>query len=790
VNRGVVVERVKPYSAGLLSSFAIALFFLSALIGRSFFFHFDILGLHLPQRYFVARSLADGVVPFWCPDKMCGYPIFAEGQPGIFYPPNILNLVFPVWYATNLLVVLHFIFMFWGTYLLLRRELSDISSAVGGLGCAFSGFVIAHIHHLPALECAAWLPWVLWSLDGALHKGRSKVVPVIFLLLSYLAGHSHTFLIVLVAALSYALLNVFRVAEKPKYLLYVVGLAVLPFLLAAPYFLSQMELFHHSTRYLKTQAPFAFQGSLVPVQLLDLFAPGLSGDPAWADFACPVLAVWEMLLYPGLLIVLFVWAVDSKRPNGLLFLSLFFVFLLLSLGKYSAFGGVIAKIPVVGKLRDPVRWWWAAGLFLSVAAAYGFERAIVDMDRGTLKRVLFAAAVSVSVILVGAFAVVPLFEKPGLTERLPLLLSAQLGLLVLVVVLALYAIIKRDRRIAWLLFLISIVDVGRNVDRSLVLGDPNWLKLPPSISEVAEKPRVFSLFNIVPYSFFGWRDDEPRSLARFAFGPMTMNFDIPMIWGYQTASGISPLAPAWVYRFRENTRVGIRFDLETVSSLFSSSEVVMKGWDEVDSGVDGLRIYVDSDPAPYCRLAGKVWPARNDDELYAILNGEDFDPRKEAVVSGVEGLSDMDDSGVAGECEVAERWANGVRLEASSSGRALLVISETDYPGWRVWVDGRPARVVRTNGRFLGVALDEGEHEVLFRFRPTYLWWGILASLVSIAALVLLGRLRFGAAVDDAKIMQAILAVIAVFLVLGVLLRLGAWSGSLEECINAVMFLI
>jgi len=784
------LARAKSYAAGIVASFFILLFFLSALIGRSFFFHFDLLGSYLPQRYFVARSISDGIVPFWCPDRMCGYPIFAEGQAGIFYPPNALNLVLPVWYATNLLIIFHLVFAFWGAYLVLRKELSDISSAVGGIGYVLSGFVIWHISHLSALECAAWLPWALWSIEKSIVSNRSKFLPILFLLFSYLAGHGQTFFIVSFATVAYALLNIFRVSDKPRFLLYIVGLFLLPFFIAAPYFFSQLELVFHSSRYIKTQAAFSWEGSLLPVQLLDLFIPGLTGDPAHADFACPVAAIWEMLLYPGLLIALFVWAVDSKRPRGLLFLGLFFMFFVLSLGKYSLFGEFIARAPFIGKLREPVRWWWAAGLFLSFSAAYGFERVIVDREWKAVKRAGIGVLVTAAVILIGAFVIIPAFSEVKSVHKIGSLLPLQFGLLVAVFVLSVFAVKRSYRGIAWLLFLISIADVGRNIDRTLVLGDPRWLHLPANIAGIAQRPRIFSIFDMTSYSFFGWREDEKKAMERFASGPLTMSLDIPMIWGYKTASaGFSPLLPVWVDEYRDSTNVGVRLDLEMVSSIFLPGEVNIKGWQEVNSGVDGIRIFVNSEPAPYCRILGKVLRVKTKNELFGILNSEKFNLRSEAVVLGGSDklLDGMSDSSVEGNCEVSESWANGVKLKVRSGGQALFMISETAYPGWQAWVDGEKAQVVTVDGRFLGVPVKSGEHEVLFKFRPTYLWHGVLVSVISILLLLMISRWSFESKTFDARVAKTFLFIVLIIVLFAVLLKIGNWTSSAQECLKSVM---
>ena len=57
-----------------------------------------------------------------------------------------------------------------------------------------------------------------------------------------------------------------------------------------------------------------------------------------------------------------------------------------------------------------------------------------------------------------------------------------------------------------------------------------------------------------------------------------------------------------------------------------------------------------------------------------------------------------------------------VEVENKQSG--VLVVHEAYYPGWVAEVDGKPARILRTNVLFRGVEVGEGRHVVVFHFEP------------------------------------------------------------------------
>jgi uncharacterized membrane protein YfhO len=59
------------------------------------------------------------------------------------------------------------------------------------------------------------------------------------------------------------------------------------------------------------------------------------------------------------------------------------------------------------------------------------------------------------------------------------------------------------------------------------------------------------------------------------------------------------------------------------------------------------------------------------------------------------------------------------------------------YPGWRVYVNGKPARPHEADGILRAVLLPEGESKVEFRFLPLTFYVGI--ALSSLTVLLIIG---------------------------------------------------
>jgi uncharacterized membrane protein YfhO len=81
-------------------------------------------------------------------------------------------------------------------------------------------------------------------------------------------------------------------------------------------------------------------------------------------------------------------------------------------------------------------------------------------------------------------------------------------------------------------------------------------------------------------------------------------------------------------------------------------------------------------------------------------------------------------------------YSGGVRIEADSATPALLVLNDTNFPGWRAFVNGQPAPIVSANYLFRGVFVPAGRSVVEFRYDPISFQAGLAISVL--AAVILL----------------------------------------------------
>ena len=60
----------------------------------------------------------------------------------------------------------------------------------------------------------------------------------------------------------------------------------------------------------------------------------------------------------------------------------------------------------------------------------------------------------------------------------------------------------------------------------------------------------------------------------------------------------------------------------------------------------------------------------------------------------------------------------GFKLDAAMEHDGFVVISEAAWKGWRAYVDGRPAKIVRANHAFLSVFVPVGRHSIRLTYLP------------------------------------------------------------------------
>jgi hypothetical protein len=92
---------------------------------------------------------------------------------------------------------------------------------------------------------------------------------------------------------------------------------------------------------------------------------------------------------------------------------------------------------------------------------------------------------------------------------------------------------------------------------------------------------------------------------------------------------------------------------------------------------------------------------------------------------------------------IIEYNLDSVVLQADMESDGFLILSDTYYPGWRVYVDDRETDIYQADYFLRAVYVEKGDHRVVFKYIPDTFWFGLYLSLAT--AIVIIGyfTLRF-----------------------------------------------
>ncbi len=137
----------------------------------------DIITTAFPWRFFTGECLRHQMLPLWNPYQHLGYPIHADPQSGAWYLPVWIvgSLAGYDFYTLSFEFLGHIVLAGLGMrWLSLTLKHSDKTATLLGLAYCCSGFFIGNAQHLPFVISATWLPFILASFINMAAKPAVK----------------------------------------------------------------------------------------------------------------------------------------------------------------------------------------------------------------------------------------------------------------------------------------------------------------------------------------------------------------------------------------------------------------------------------------------------------------------------------------------------------------------------------------------------------------------------------------------------------------------------------------
>jgi hypothetical protein len=147
---------------------------------------------------------------------------------------------------------------------------------------------------------------------------------------------------------------------------------------------------------------------------------------------------------------------------------------------------------------------------------------------------------------------------------------------------------------------------------------------------------------------------------------------------------------------------------------------------------------------------GNVWLVRNiefENGPAAVMRALDrFNPQQTAIIDAADKAKVPPITDSSGNIQLLRHTNDDLWYRSSTTGTAFAVFSEVFYDrGWKAYIDGKEAPILRTNYALRGLSLPAGQHEIRFVFHPESYYTGETVSLIAgilIWALLLLAAFQ------------------------------------------------
>ncbi len=666
------------------------------------FDHPDMVGLEIPRLEFQAREMHRGRFPLWDPHIWMGQPLIGQTQPGPIYPLNLLMLAAPLdanrhirfstlnWYF----IALHFIAAA-GAYLLCRGlKRSQIASVLGAGAFAFAGFT-GSVAWLDVLNGAIWIPFIVHHTIRAIRENspRQAGIAGVFMGVAWLSGHHEVPLLTSLAVAAVWILC-------RRFVLGAMWMAVTG-LIAAGQMLPTIEFGRLAQRWgpangpVRWEDPIAYLSatiySLTPRNLAGVVIPGHGTNADSTAF----LGIVTVAL--AALAIATMWRLRTVRGLALLAIAT----AIFALGAFTPIHGWLSStIPMLSKARIPSRAVVLLDFALVVLAAYGADQFLRRRGLRAARRIgtvtgavgaltlvaalIFRADVSDATLL-SAFVALGFCALERTCGNLPRHATAALLLLMMLT----------EWHLAFTKPWKSRYEENAQTFAGMLKAYEDvatYLKQQPGATRIRLNDRL------LPFNFGDYMgiDQHEGYLAG-----VTSNL---LLWGRHTGKAQRMLAITH-YVSREP-------DLPTLQLAWQGR---------------GTNVFRVTDPLPRARSVHRAETVPSAGHLGLRIGEESFDPAITAVL--VNDAVSLESCG-GDEVAIVSYAPNRVRLKADMKCRGLVILADTDFPGWQAAVDGRPAKILPVYGALRGVVAEAGSHEIDFRYRPisVYAGAGLLVS--------------------------------------------------------------
>jgi hypothetical protein len=680
----------------------------------------DFSGQFLAFSAYQARRLLAGEIPLWNPYNYGGHPFIADTQAAVFYPIRLIFIaISPLtggwsYQILQIEAIFHYGLASLWMYLFIRAFTRlPAAGIVSAVVWAYGGYLTGYPPlQLAVLEAGIWLPLSLLGVYKAagLPGGwsvRWLVLSALGLGISLLAGHPQTSLLYSYVLLAYLIYRAVRTRQRWwATLLAAGGVFLTGYSLAAIQLLPGLEYMRLTIR-----ADFGFEELAHGFPFADLIS-----------FVLPnVVSLWSPL-YSGITaLVLAGIAIGRKAESAAFWAATGLIALGLSFGGATIFYRLAYLLaPGFSWFRGQERAAYGVAMALSVLAGLGTQ-ALLDRPAASprLRRILAATALTFVAVWVEIF-VVSRFSPPDSDT----LVSAAAFTAVLAV-------------LCWLVFSwpgpaptlpwLPVAVVGLiTLDLFTTSWQTNWEPVPASERNLYAETLV--------------KEAQSGAGLYRVDGRLGLGGNYGTMVGLHDIGGVSPLRLEALEAYnlllpesRQWELLGVQYVFTDWVELPVPSSIVTSATMEGEANPWNLHRL--DDPTPLAYMVYQIAVAVDDGQALGWLSEPAFNPRTTVILNAEPALSLPDAIPDNWEVNITTYEPERITLLVNTPADGILVVSEWDYPGWQVSVDGNPATIWRADAALRGIPLSAGTHTVTFTYRPATVWIGAASSILSLVTM-------------------------------------------------------
>jgi hypothetical protein len=717
---------------------AIALLHHETLFGGRIYNADDLEAGYFPSHVAILRALSAGELPEWEPRAWGGFPLIAVPYYGIFYPPNALFWVLGAARAVAWLVAIHQFAAGLAMFVFLRRGgLSPAPASFGAFAYALCTFSVERIRHLPFQQMLAWIPLLLLGLRSIVdpHSRRGIALVAIAIGSMCLAGAEPLLPFVLAIAAAYVVPQALAARSLRVWGDLAIGSA-LGLGIGAAQLVPTVWHLPLSPRALGTSYAFASSYAWPDLRwLVTLLVPDFFGVPHGGRWF-GVYNHWELAgYYVGALTVVMAFAAPlTKKPELAALTVLSALAVGIALGDAGPIHPLLYRyLPGYGSLRCPARALVILVVTLPILAAEGTHRLEgIQLSQGSLRWWLCAVGVSVLTLLIMGSHGSPMNSELDIRRSalhhlvLQALALSGCGALVTAGVLP-----SRGTWLATALLVADLLTIGRGY---LETSDPE------SVTALTRVPAIQRMLSVV---------GDDRAAVGKELGRSSHNLglvaDFRSLAGYDSFPVWRWVELLWIasaghrYPHRELGDDLAKYTPRLESPLADalnvrwcvSTEAPGPNWAETVGGnpAEKYRLFENAQAMPPAFLVHQVRVEPDSDGQAEAVSR--IDPKREVVLDAEPTPRITGSDTPAMPASIMNRTRTRLRIKTHDPNDAVLVVSETMYPGWKAAIDEHAATVHYADYALRGVAVPAGEHVVEMWFEPPWGHFGEASSFAS-----------------------------------------------------------